>query len=459
MKPVLTDARRTALLTGNLRRTLFVLSLPVLLEQFLNFCVGTYDTFLAGHLPGDINEVATGAVGVGAYVGWLASMIFSLVAAGTTAMVSRARGAGDDDEADRVANNSFTLAVVAGFAFLALILPLAPHMARVLVRDETAIAVTTRYLRIDAIGLLFSSVSFVGAAALRGCGNMRTPMWILGTVSVLNVIVSTSLVYGVGPLPPMGVDGIVTGTVIARTSGGLLMTGALLRGVSGIRLRPNMLHLERSILRRILTIGIPAAADGAVMWSGHFVFLAIIGGFGNASFAAHIIGIRLEAITYLPAVAWGVATATMIGQSLGAGNVDRARRAGHEGVLQCGLLGALITLVFFTGAEPIYRLMTNSDAVVTIGAPAFRMVALFQVPLVVSIVYISGLRGAGDTRLPLFITLCCTFGLRLPLAYLCGVVLEGGLYGAWIGMCIDMLGRCVLAAVRFGRGQWVQIRV
>src|SRR5687767_1972408 len=117
--------RRHAILAGDLRTTLLYLALPVLLEQLLSFCVGLYDTFLAGHLPPDVSDVATGAVGIGAYVSWLATLLFSFVSAGTTALVARAQGRGDVAEANQVANRSFALGLIIGLAFAACVLPLA----------------------------------------------------------------------------------------------------------------------------------------------------------------------------------------------------------------------------------------------------------------------------------------------------------------------------------------------
>ena len=455
----LDPASRPNLLSGDVRRVVLTLALPVLLEQFLNFCVGFYDMLLAGHLPSEVSEAATGAVGVSAYVGWLATMLFSLVAAGTTALVARSRGAGDDELANRVANRSIALAGLAGMGFLAVIVPLAPWLAGWLEMEPAAARITIRYLRLDAIGLVFTSVSLVGAAALRGCGNMRTPMLILGAVSVLNVIVSTVLVYGFGPFPRLGVDGIVAGTCIARMVGGTAMLIPLWRGHSGLRLIATELRVRGGTVRRILAIGIPAAADGAVMWCGHFLFLRIIGGMGEAAFAAHMVGIRLEAITYLPAVAWGVAAATLVGQSLGAGDPERARQAGHTAARQCSVLGVIITLVFVFGAEPIYLMMHNQPEVVRVGAPAFRLAGFFQLPLMVGIVYFASMRGAGDTRFPMLVTLVSTFMLRVPLAWLFGVTFGWGLYGAWLGMCIDMLVRGSAAAARFASGRWASIRV
>jgi len=283
-------------------------------------------------------------------------------------------------------------------------------------------------------------------------------------VSVVNILVSTLLVFGLGPVRPMGVYGIVGGTVAARVCGGVLMLLVLWKGWSGLHIDRRWLTLRDPMLKRILRIGVPGALDGWVMWIGHFAFLWIIsklgdGDFESAAFAAHIIGIEIEAITYLPAVAWGQAASTLIGQSLGAHRPERAQRTGHEAVFQCGLLGILITAAFYFGAEWIYETMHETIAVQEVGAPAFRMVSFFQIPLIAGIIYVHSLRGAGDSRTPLRITLFSMFCVRLPLAYYCGIVLHGGLMGAWIGMCADMLLRCVLSTFVYLRGNWVQTEV
>jgi MATE family multidrug resistance protein len=451
---------RRDILTGPLRPALFLLAVPVLLEQFVNFLVGTCDIWLAGHLPDAAQSTpATTAVGFAAYVGWLASMLYSLVAAGTTALVARHWGAGQRDDAARVANCSIGLALIAGILFLAVIWPLAPELPRLLQLPPTASDITVRYLRIDGIGLVFTAISLVAAAALRGTGDMRTPLIALGTVSIVNLIVSAALVYGWGPLPQLGVDGIVLGTVVARLAGGLLIIGFLLRPHSDLRLRWSELLPRTKQVRRILRIGLPAAGDGLVLWCGHFLFLGIINQLGEVALAAHMVGIRIEAVTYLPAVAWSAAAATMVGQSLGRGDNSRARAAGHEAVRQCGLVGIGVTLFFFFGAGPIFQWMHSDPRVVELGASAFPIVALFQVPLVVGIIYAASLRGAGDTRFPLLMTAVSTFGVRVPLSWLLAIYYDLGLFGAWSGMCADMGLRGLMAAARFARGRWQRIEV
>ena len=454
---------RQSIITGPLRSTLFFLALPVLCEQLLNSFIGLFDTYLAGNLKSGNTVAATSAVGLAAYVGWLSSMIAMLVGTGTTALVARYAGRGEHEEANRFANQSMTMALGLGVGLFALFFVLAPGLARYCRMTDEAFDITVNYLRTDAVGHFFMSITLVGSAALRGVGNMRTPMLIFTLINAVNVVASYSYVYGVGAFPEMGVRGIVAGTLTARIFGAALMLFVLFRGNRGVALRLHELIPLWKRVRRILRIGIPAAADGAILWSGHFIFLAIVARLaaeplGPAYFAAHIIAIRVEAFTYLPATAWAAALATMIGQSLGAEKPERAIRAGHEAVLQCGLLSVAVSLGFYFGASGIFHLMTADELVRQVGVRPFRILALLQPTLVVAIIYIGGLRGAGDTRSPLIITVIGAI-IRIPTGAFFGLYLGGGLMGAWIGMFAEMIWRAIGAAAWFVHGSWRKKRV
>ncbi|MCP4594853.1 MAG: MATE family efflux transporter, partial [bacterium] len=301
-------------------------------------------------------------------------------------------------------------------------------------------------------------------AALRGAGDTRTPMKILGLVNLFNMLISPALVFGLGFLPSMGVDGIVAGTVAARYLGCGFIVWVLLRGQSGIRINRAQWSFAPDVGRRILRIGLPAATDGALMWTGHFLFLALIkrlatGGASDVIFAAHIVVIRLEALTYLPASAWAAACAAMIGQSLGAEDPRRARRTGHEAVGQCVLLSGVIGLLFYFGAELILSVMHTVPAVRAAGLLPLQVAAFFQPLLAAGIVYVGALRGAGETRSPLLVTLFSLIFIRFPLGYLFGIVLGYGLIGMWVGICGDMTVRAVLAFVVYVRGRWLRLVV
>jgi putative MATE family efflux protein len=443
--------------SGGVHSTLFVLALPTLLEQFLTIFVGFYDTYLSG----EISAAATSAVGLATYVGWLGGMIFRLVGIGASALVARHWGSGDIAEANRTTNRALALASVLGVFVSILLFGTAPLFADLLGMEGEMRAIAVHYLRLDSLCYFFTAFTLVGGSILRASGDTRTPMLILAFVSVLNVFAAYGLVYGIGPLPRLGVSGIVTGTVIARVCGGTLMLAGFAKGFRGLKLTISEWKLRDETVMRMLRIGIPAAIDGALGWAGIFLFLMVVsrgqsGVADDVALAAHVVGVRVEALTYLPADAWGFAAAAMIGQALGAGDPKRARRCGHAATFQCSLLAGVMTVVYFFGAERIYAFMHGDPQVVAAGVPAFRLLAFFQIPLVVGTVYVHSLRGAGDTRFPLWINLFGIFVVRLPLSYTFGVLLHGGLVGAWIGMCSDLGVRAVLATVRYVRGDWIK---
>ena len=433
--------------------------MPVLGEQLLNSAVGLYDVFLAG----TISAPALSATGFAAYVDWLASLTFGLVGTGATALVARAMGMNDRRLAQRTMNQSVGLGVGLGAAATLAIYFNARLLGSLLgLRGETLDASTT-YLHIASIGYVASSVTLVGAACLRGAGNTVTPMWVLGLMNIVNIVVSSFLVF----VMDWGVTGVAVGTAVARFVGALMMLAVLRAGKSGLRLHAAVMQPHAPTVRRILRIGGPALADGLVMWGGHYAFMMIITRLGSPAestlnYAAHIIGIRIESLSYLPAFAWSAVAATLVGQGLGASDPDRARRAGHEAALQGTLVITLVGVAYFLFAPQLYAVFTLYEpdtAVQNIGVPALQMLAFFQPALALVIIYVGALRGAGDTRYPLLFTIVGITLVRLPLAFLCGHVLGGGLRGAWIGMCADLTVRAVMLFIRFSRGGWTRTRV
>jgi Na+-driven multidrug efflux pump len=183
------------------------------------------------------------------------------------------------------------------------------------------------------------------------------------------------------------------------------------------------------------------------------------GGFDGSAFAAHFVGVRIEALSYLPAEACGIAAATLVGQSWGAGLHARARHAGREAVRLCVGYAAVMMVLFFVFAPAFFSFMHRDPEVARVGIPAFRLMAAYQIPNAILIVYSLCLIGAGDTTFPLVCSLAGNVIVRVGLGYLCGVYLEGGLFGAWIGMGADNILRSLLITWRYRAGRWVHTQV
>jgi Na+-driven multidrug efflux pump len=219
-----------------------------------------------------------------------------------------------------------------------------------------------------------------------------------------------------------------------------------------------------TMIRRMLRVGAPAGAEATLMWIAQIGFIKIVahtatGDAATVNYAAHMIAVRMNAITYLPAAAWMTAAATLVGQYLGARQPDRAARSAHVAAIQGGVLAAGVGIAFFLLADVIYAVMSQDPAVREVGARAFRIGAFIHPFLCMGIIYGGALRGAGDTRCTLLFSLIGGICLRLPLAYLGGVVLGGGLIGAWVGMWADNLAKFVMGSARLLQGGWKRIRV
>jgi MATE family multidrug resistance protein len=471
---------KSSILHGPIRSAVFWLALPVLGEQALNAMVTWNDAFLAGR----ISPEATGAIGLAGYVGWLMTMLFWMSDTGATAIVARGIGARNFGEARRTTHQALILACISGIGGTVLINIVAPMFATLLNMHGPAHGIAVRFMRIDAMGYMGAAVSFALAACLRGAGDTRTPLMALGGVNVVNFVFSGLLCFGAGPIPAYGVDGIAWGTVIARWSGAVWLVVILLRGrddvistrqipggregrkvLRGIlRLRAAEVRPDKGLMWRILRIGLPAAADGAISFSGHFFFMMIVtrvpSVFPTAIlFAAHTVGIRIESLSYLPATAFQVAASALVGQNLGAGQPERAELGARQAAKQAAILLGLISLVYFFAARPLFAFLSNDPRVWECGVPALRGLACVQIPLAILIVFIGALRGAGDTRTPMMLTAFGMACVRIPVSFIGGIVLKGGLLGAWSGMFADLVVRSILITNRFRAGKWKQVRV
>lgn len=441
-------------------RSIIRLALPVLLEQILQFCVGLWDYYLSGHLPLTTPEAkeATAAVGTMVYGSWLASLIFSLVSTGTVALIARAWGAGDRELARQIGTVSLLIGTLAGVVYGSLAWFGSPVLAGFLSLSAEATSLTVDYLRWDAIAAIPFSVTIVGAAAFRGVGNMRTPLLIFAAVSGINVFTAWAFVHGFGPIPELGARGIIFGTFTAKWIGGTLMLLCYALGLGGLPLSRVKVADILNLSRRTLRIGLPAAVDGISLWCAQIVFLRIIREAGPVALKAHFVGIEMESMSYLPAMAWGMATATLVGQRLGAGRPVAAVAIARTAMYQVLILGGLAGLAFYFGAGAIFAHMHQDPAVQEVGTHALRLLSWFEPLLVISIVSVYGLRGAGETRLPMWITLVSTICIRLPIAYL-GVSAGWGLRGAWLGMCADVSVRGIVSGILFYRGRWARLRL
>lgn len=435
--------------------------------------VGFSDTFLTGQvlpqfLPQGV-EAHLAAVSSMTYLLWFVTELFVFIAMGSTAVIARFVGAGQFAEARWACNQSVLLGAVAAVVLTAVVLMAGGWLVWLVQLKGEAADLALRYLYWVFPVLPGIMLQAIGVACLRGVGDTRGGLWIMLVVVVVNLVVSWALVVGLGPIPQMGWDGIALGTACGELAGGLLAVVFLVVGRSGLGLSWKLLRPHGPLCRRLLRIGIPGGTDMMLIILCQFWFLALVNGLtdpssgpaGQLPAAAHGVALRVESLAYLPATAFQVAAATLVGQALGAGNRRRARRVVHcaltVGLIFVGLMG----LAFYFAGPQLAGLFVSSDQteVRATSGQLLRIVAFAMPGLGLTMILNGALRGAGDTRWPVLFNLLGFLAVRLPLTFLMAYHWEWGIVGAWYAMQIDLNTRCLLSLGRFWQGGWQRVRV
>jgi putative MATE family efflux protein len=447
-------------------RLVLWLAWPALIQNWLLSAVTLSDRFLAGSTG---ETAAQAAQTTAVYLAWMLSSYTVLVTIGSTTLVAHLIGANDRRTAQLVLHQALLLAVALGLAGTVVgLIVLEPGLALLQLKGEAAV-LGAAYLRPLLALLVLQMIGSTGLACLIGAGDTRTSLWVLGGVALLNLPLAWLFLHGFG----LGFPGIAVGTAISQGLGGLCVLALLFRGRAGLRLELPLFRPRLDLMRRLLRVSVPAAADHLSMQIGYLWFLAIINHLGDDAAAAHGIALTWESLSFQAGGAFGTAAVTVVGQSLGARRPERAARGGWVAfALGAGMMGSFGVL-FYTLAAPMVRLFcsANQTPIIALSVPVLQLVAFGMPALASCLIFGPALRGAGDTRFPMLCTWVGFFAVRIPLAYLLtgesldlwpfGIVSgwDRGLYGAWLAMLADMQVRGIFLMLRFASGRWRGIRV
>lgn len=455
----------TAPVSGSVRRRVLLLALPTVGEQVLNTAVGLTDIYLVGHLSPAVaaelgygSAVAQASTGLANQMIWLVTVLFIAFAIGSTALIARASGAQDREATQRIMQQSLWLGLGIGLLTTLFVFGTAHPFLLLLNAPATVLPQSLNYLYIIAPSLILSALLFVGNACLRGIGDTRTPLSVMLGANAVNILVSWLLVNGNLGMPALGVGGAAIGTAIGRGGGGLVVVALLLRGRSGLRLGLDF-HIHMPTIRRILRVGLPSAGEMLVFQGALLVFVRFVTGLGTAAYAAHNVTISIESLSFLPGMGYAAAAATLVGQGLGARSPEHAADCAYEALWQGGLMMSLAGAVMVMWPEQLLAIFTNDPAVIALGVAPLRAAGLAQPALAASFILSGGLRGAGDTRWPLYIRLISAWGIRLPLVLLLVSGLGMGMAGIWLAMCTDFTVQGLLSLWRFNAGHWQDMKV
>lgn len=451
-----------SIVDGPLHRALWNIAWPTLLQNVVAGLQGIVDHVMVGHYVGFRGNAAIG-------VSWqifLVVIVFVVsLSSGMGVLIARYAGREEQETVNRVAYQG----LLAAFLLFALVLaPIGLLLSPVLLDLVNAAPEVQRealpYLRtmfVYSVGML---LFFLLNGALRAAGDARTPLRLGLAMTLLNVVLNVIFISGPGPLPAFGTRGAAMGTVLAAAlvSGygiRLLLGGELvIQFHRGMPLRPDW-----EVIRSLFRFGLPTGFQGIAMNVGGVILIRYVGSLDRSAEAqaAYAVGYtQLFSLASWTSVALLAATATVVGQNLGAERPDRARRA----ATQASVLGVALVLpvsaAFALAPRALLGVFGMEDpAVLGLGAQLLGFLAVSAPFLTTALAHTGALQGTGDTRSPMYISIVSQ--LLLPLGICATVDALRGLQPAdiWTAIVAGHATRCALSMLRFRQGRWAEIRV
>lgn len=404
-------------------------------------------------MVGPLGAEAVAAVSTGQRVVFLAQGAILAIATGAAAMVARSWGAGAHREAGRTTMVSVELSVFFGIGSAALIWLLAPWVARLFLHEELAIAQTEMYLQTLAPWMVSLSINLVISSSLRACGDVLWPLSSALVMAAVNVPLVYLWTQGLLGFPMLGSKGVALAAGIGLTASTVFMVLVWLLGRTSLPLVP-LTALRHHRTRVLINLGWPAAAEQLVLHGGLNLFVLVIGLYGTAPYSAYGVGVSILALSFLIGLGFSIAGATLVGQSLGAGEIELAKRHGWRTMWLCiGCMSGL-GLGIIVWAEQIAAVF-QLDSEITRHTVSFIYFLGSMQPLMAIEFSLGGaFRGAGDTKTPLVITVLGLLLVRLTLAF---VALQLGMEVHWVYACLlaDYIVKGAAYVYRFRAGHWI----
>ncbi len=435
----------------HIRKQVFSLALPVVLSSLLQRSVGIVDIFLVGGL----GAPAIAAVGIAQI------MVFAVMSAswginvGGTVLISQLWGAGRKEDAAKAAYQAMLLAIAAAGIIMLFGLAYGGRVAWLLGADRAVEGILSDYTKIIFTFIFFTISINVLSGIMHGTGDTKTPLYATVIVNILHVAVAYPLIYGHLGFPRLGVKGAAIAIAVSECTGAAFLFARLLHRRYILISRT----LDMKYTGLMYRLGYPIFIDRLLQNAGSLVFAKVILLYGTGVYAAHQVGLSIEAFSFMPGYGIAVAAATMVGQNLGAGRPERARLSAYEANRLAVILMAAMGMVFFFFPYALLRAFTSDQTVIRYGILYMKIVAFAQIPLAISMVVGGSLRGAGDTGFFMFATLAGMWFVRLPVAALLATVLKAEIRYVWSVMILDWLVRMMLLLWRYRSENWGRLQI
>ena len=447
--------KETEFTTGSIRKAVFMLSIPMILEMMMESIFAIVDIAYVSRVS--VNAVAT--IGLTESVITLVYAIAIGLSMAATAVVARRVGEKDIKGARQAAMQAILLGIavavsigVAGFLYSKEILALMGG-------EPDLIAEGYGYTKLLIGGNITIVLLFLINAIFRGAGDASVAMWTLVLSNGLNIILDPIFIFGWGPIPEFGVMGAAIATNIGRGTAVIFQLGILFFGWSRIKLAVSDIVLRTGVMLNLIKVSLGGIAQFLIGTSSWVFLMRLMSEFGSEVLAGYTIAIRVMMFTFMPA--WGMsnAAATLVGQNLGAKQPERAEKSVWITGKYNAYFMLAVSLIYLFFAPEIIGLFTTVTSVVENGALCLQVVAAGYIFYAYGMVVSQAFNGAGDTKTPTKINLIAFWAFQLPFAYLAAITFELGALRVFLAITLAEVMLSVIAIIWFRKGYWKKVQV
>jgi len=436
---------------GSLGKNLLVLSIPMILGMSLQTAFYVVDMIFVGFL----GSAAIAAVSMAGLVILILITLGVGLSSATTALVSRAIGAGDQAQGAHVTIQSFVLATLISVVVGVLGYSYAESIYKLLGATPEVIEAGLGFLKISFAGVIAFFFMFIITAALRGAGDAILPVKILALSTLLNIVLDPLMIFGWGPFPRLGVNGAAYATLLSISLSVSVALYLLLKGSTLIQISLHKVRLDPRVIWQLIKIAIPGSAETLLRSVSRLALMKMVAQYGTPAIAAFGIGgSRLDMAVTLPILGISLSTATLVGQNLGAGKPDRAEKSAWVAVRWGMLLMLIVAAIFFTLAPRVIRVFDENPEVVSLGTSYIRTTTLSYLFLGAAMILGRAFSGAGDTVPPMVTAAVALWGVQIPLAYFLARHTQLQIRGIWLAIPISHTLNAALLAAWFKAGWW-----
>ena len=412
-------------------------------------------SIVAIKVVGNLGPDAIAAAVTGQRVTFILQAVLTGVLAGSTALIARNWGAKNKEEAGIFFTRTVQLVIFIAFMTGLLIWQFAEPLVRFFGLKGEALTLSVEYLKAISPFYVGFGCGLGLITALRAVGDVKTPLVIGLIMNIFAIFFMLVFVNGWMGFPEYGVRGAALGNGLSFVIGALLLIVFWRTNQLPVRYS-SILHLDLMRVKEIFKVGLPAALEQVIFQAGITAFLILVALYGTEAYAAYGIGVQILSFAFVIGFGFSIAGATLVGQHLGAGNPNQARRAGW-GAMRLSIVSMTffgILIAFF--AEPLARYMIDNDEVVRLSVVFIWLLGSMQPLMAIEFSLGGALRGAGDTKTPLVITLTCLLFIRVSLA-LIFYMLDASIEVIFSTLVADYVVKGFLYVARFKSNKWMNV--